>query len=37
LTKDVARPLVELGEARARRDQMDRIVMGHGVTPLGCL
>ena len=33
LTKNVARALVELGEPGIRRDQADRIVMGHGRTP----
>src|SRR5207245_1737813 len=33
LTKNVARSLIELGEPGMRRDQANRIVVGHGLTP----
>ena len=33
LAEDVARPLVELGEPGMRRDQADRIVVGHRILP----
>jgi hypothetical protein len=33
LTKNVARTLVELGETGMRRDQANRIVVGHCLTP----
>jgi hypothetical protein len=31
LTKDVPRALIELGQAGSRRDQANRIVVGHGL------
>jgi hypothetical protein len=34
LTKNVARALVELGEPGVRRDQANRIVVGHGLNSL---
>ena len=37
LTKNVARTLVELGEPGMRRDQADRIVVGHTLLPHNCL